>query len=293
MKSLSDIIAEAQKKKVAVGHFNISNIEGFWAVVRAAKNLNVPAIIGVSEGERAFIGVAQVKALVDTVKADKTYPPIFLNADHTYSYEKCVEVIDAGFDAVIFDGTELSLEDNIATTKKVVEYARKKNPGMLVEGELGYIGKSSEVRATLGTDVEAAQKLLTKPEDALRFVKETGIDLLAPAVGNFHGVLQNIEVTKSAKKIQPKLVGEISKAVDIPLVLHGGSGSEDFEVRAAIENGIAIVHINTEMRMAYRNAIRRSLEDNPDEVAPYKIAKPAVVAIQKVVEEKLKLFNNL
>ena len=164
---------------------------------------------------------------------------------------------------------------------------------MLIEGELGYIGKSSEVRATLGADVEAAQKLLTKPEDAARFVKETGIDLLAPAVGNFHGVLQNIEVTRNAKKIQPKLVGEISKATNVPLVLHGGSGSEDSEVRAAIENGIAIVHINTEMRMAYRNAIRASLQENPDEVAPYKIAKPAVIAIQKVVEEKLKLFNNI
>jgi len=293
MKTLREVIAEAQEKKVAVGHFNISNIEGFWAVVRAAKNLNVPAIIGVSEGERAFIGVAQVKALVDTIKSDKTYPPIFLNADHTYSYEKCVEVIDAGFDAVIFDGTELSFEDNIATTKKVVEYAKKKNPGMLIEGELGYIGKSSEVRATLGTDVEAAQKMLTKPEDAAKFVAATGINLLAPAVGNFHGVLQNLEVTAAAKKIQPKLVGEISKATKTPLVLHGGSGSKDSEVRAAIENGIAIVHINTEMRMAYRNAMRQSLQDNPDEVAPYKIAKPALVAIQKVVEEKLKLFNNL
>ena len=293
MKTLREVIAEAQEKKVAVGHFNISNIEGFWAVVRAAKNLSVPAIIGVSEGERAFIGVPQVKALVDTIKADKTYPPIFLNADHTYSYEKCVEVIDAGFDAVIFDGTELSFEDNIATTKKVVAYAKKKNPGMLIEGELGYIGKSSEVRATLGTDVEAAEKLLTKPADALRFVKETGIDLLAPAVGNFHGVLQNIEVTRSAKKIRPELVGEISKATNVPLVLHGGSGSEDAIVREAIENGIAIVHINTEIRMAYRNAIRRSLEENPDEVAPYKIAKPAVIAMQKVVEEKLKLFNDI
>ncbi len=124
-------------------------------------------------------------------------------------------------------------------------------------------------------------------------MKETGIDLLAPAVGNFHGVLQNLEVTAAAKKIQPKLVGEISKATKTLLVLHGGSGSKDSEVRAAIENGIAIVHINTEMRMAYRNAMRQSLQDNPDEVAPYKIAKPALVAIQKVVEEKLRLFNNL
>jgi fructose-bisphosphate aldolase class II len=293
MKTLREVVAEAQAKKVAVGHFNISNIEGFWAVVRAAKNLNVPAIIGVSEGERAFIGVAQVKALVDTIKADKTFPPIFLNADHTYSYEKCVEVIDAGFDAVIFDGTELSFEDNIATTKKVVEYAKKKNPGMLIEGELGYIGKSSEVRATLGADVEAAEKMLTMPEDAKKFVEETGINLLAPAVGNFHGVLKSVEVTRVAKKVRPELVLRISQATQTPLVLHGGSGTDNSLVQQAIQNGIAIVHVNTEMRMAYRNAIRASLQENPDEVAPYKIAKPAVGAIQKVVEEKLKLFNNI
>jgi len=293
MKTLRECIQDAQKNKVAIGHFNISNIEGFWAVINAAKNLNVPVIIGVSEGERAFIGVKQVKALIDTVKNDTSYPPIFLNADHTYSYEKCVEVIDAGFDAVIFDGTGVSFEDNIAMTKKVVAYAHAKNPGMLIEGEIGYIGKSSEVRATLGADVEAAQKMLTTPEDASRFVKETGVDLLAPAIGNFHGVLQNIAVTRTAKKIQPVLVAEIYQATGIPLVLHGGSGSEDSLVREAIQSGIAIVHINTEMRMAYRNAIRQSLQDNPDEVAPYKIAKPAVIAMQKVIEEKLKLFNNL
>ncbi|HUD04120.1 MAG TPA: class II fructose-bisphosphate aldolase, partial [Candidatus Paceibacterota bacterium] len=152
---------------------------------------------------------------------------------------------------------------------------------------------SSEVRATLGADVEAAQKMLTTPGDASRFVKETGVDLLAPAIGNFHGVLQNIAVTRTAKKIQPALVAEISKATKTPLVLHGGSGSDDALVREAIVSGIAIVHINTEMRMAYRNAIRQSLQDNPDEVAPYKIAKPAVIAMQKVIEEKLKIFNNL
>lgn len=293
MKTLRECIADAQAKKVAVGHFNISNLEGFWAVVRAAKNLNVPVIIGVSEGERAFVGVPQIKALVDTIKSDKSYSPIFLNADHTYSYEKCVEVIDAGFDACIFDGTELSFDDNVATTKKVVEYAKKKNPGMLIEGELGYIGKSSEVRSDLGADVEAAQKMLTRPEDALRFVSATGVDLLAPAVGNFHGVLKSVEVTHEAKKVRPELVLEIATATGIPLVLHGGSGTDDALVRAAIRNGIAIVHVNTEMRMAYRNALRQSLQENPDEVAPYKIGKPAVAAMQKVVEEKLKLFNNL
>src|SRR3990167_8979380 len=122
IKTLREYIAEAEEKKIAIGHFNISNLEGFWAVVNAGKKLDLPVIIGVSEGERDFVGIAQIKALADSVKAEGL--PIFLNADHTYSFDKIKEVIDAGFDSVIIDEAEKSFDENLKVTKEAVEYAK-------------------------------------------------------------------------------------------------------------------------------------------------------------------------
>lgn len=288
MMSLKEYIAEAQQKHVAIGHFNISNIEGFWAVVKAAKTLDVPVIIGVSEGERDFIGVKEVRALVTTVR-DELNHPIFLNADHTYSVDRVKEVVDAGYDAVIFDGAGISFEENVKQAKACVEYACAHNPGMLVEAELGFIGKSSKVLDAIPEGVDLSESALTSPEKAKEFVDATGVDMLAPAVGNFHGMLKG--------GVDPKLnidrVREISQAVGIPLVLHGGSGNSGDDFVGAIDAGIAIVHINTEIRVAYRDALKLFLQENPEEVAPYKIMRPSLLAMQKVIEAKLKLFNKI
>jgi len=143
MKTLREHIKEAEEKKVAIGHFNISNLEGFWAVVNAAKNLKLPVIIGVSEGERDFVGIRQVKALVDTMK--NIGLPVFLNADHTYSVERVKEVVDAHFDAVIIDGAEKSFDENLKMTKESVAYRDSANKEIIIEGELGFIGKSSKI----------------------------------------------------------------------------------------------------------------------------------------------------
>src|SRR3990172_2707596 len=144
MRELKDYIKEAEKNKVAIGHFNISNIEGLWAVFNAAKSLNVPVIIGVSESEINFIGVKQAVALVKSLREEYDYP-IFINADHTYSFDKVKEAVDAGYDAVIFDATNLPFEENIKITKQCVNYAKKVNPDIVVESELGFIGSSSKV----------------------------------------------------------------------------------------------------------------------------------------------------
>jgi len=141
---LREAIKEAEEKGVAIGHFNVSDSEAVHAIFNAAKKLNVPVIIGVSEGERDFIGVNQVRALIDSLKKEHGYP-IYLNADHTYSFERVKEVIDAGFDAVIFDGTKVSAEENVKLAKKSVEYARSSGKDILVEAELGYIGTSSKL----------------------------------------------------------------------------------------------------------------------------------------------------
>ena len=288
MKTLREITLESKSRKVALGHFNISNSDGLWAVFRAARSLSVPVVIGVSEGERDFIGVRQVVALVKSLRDEFDFP-IFLNADHTYSFERVKEVVDAGFDSVIFDGAQLSFEKNVALTKKCVEYARGCGRDVLVEGELGYIGQSSKILDAIPDGVLLDDKSLTDPQKATEFVKETGVDLLAPAVGNMHGMLKG--------GIDPKLniirVREIAESVKIPLVLHGGSGNSDDDFRAAIAEGVSMVHINTEIRLAYKQGIMSSLSENPDEVAPYKFLKPAVQAMEDVVVKKLKVFNGL
>jgi fructose-bisphosphate aldolase class II len=155
---------------------------------------------------------------------------------------------------------------------------------MIVEAEIGYIGSGSNIKDT----IPEGAGILTKPEEAKKFVELTGIDMLAPSVGSIHGLI------KSGKPhIDGELVAEIKKATGVPLVLHGGSGLRDEDFTNAIKAGISIIHINTEIRIAYDEALKRSLADNPNEVAPYKILQPAVDAIEKIVYERLKLFNNI
>jgi len=286
--NLSEYVREAEKKKVAIGHFNVSDTSGLWAVFNAAHKLKLPIIIGVSEGERKFIGVRQIVALVKSIKEEFNYP-IFLNADHTYSFEGVKEAVDAGFDSVIFDGAKLAFEDNLSLTKKSVLYAKNKNPDILVEGELGFIGTSSKLLEAIPEGATVESQFLTKPEIAAEFVRETGISLLAPAVGNMHGMLK----TGHNPKINTERIKELRKSAGVPLVLHGGSGISDEDFTKAVKAGISIIHINTEIRLAYRQSLKLSLQDNPDEVAPYKFLKPSLVAMEKVVSERLRLFNNL
>lgn len=288
MKTLRECITEAENKRVALGHFNVSTVEGIWAIARAARELGLPVIIGVSEGERDFLGVRQTAALVKSVR-DELAQPVFLNADHTYSFDRAKEAIDAGFDAVIFDGSRLPLAENIVETKKCVDYARQVSPAIVVEGEIGYIGASSKLLEEVPAEVRLGPDDLTSSEEAHRFVVETDVDLLAPAVGNIHGMLKD----RPDPALDIERVKLIRQAADVPLVLHGASGNTDDDLRRAIAAGVAIIHINTELRVAYRDALKQSLQENPDEVAPYKILKPAGLALQKVVEKKLKLFNNL
>lgn len=286
MKKLKEVISAAESDKVAVGHFNISNIEGLWGIFRAAQSLNVPVIIGLSEGERDFVGVNQAVALVKSIREEYEYP-IFINADHTYSFDRVKEAVDAGFDAVIFDGAKLPVKENISITKQCVDYAKSVNQDILVEAELGYIGTSSKMLDEVPEGVILDQ--LTTPDDAKRFVDETGVDLFSPSVGNIHGMLKGV----SNPKLNIERIGEIRKAAGVPLVLHGGSGIKDDNFTEAIAAGMGIVHINTEIRIAYRDAVKKSLEENPDEIAPYRLMKPSVEAVREVVEKRLRLFNNL
>ena len=288
MKSLREYVADAATNGVAIGHFNASTVAMVRAIFHAAQKLSVPVIVGFSEGERDFFGVRQAVAYVKSLREEFDYP-IFSNADHTYSFERVKEAVDARFDAVIFDGAELPFDENLKLTAASVAYAREHNAGMMVEGELGFIGKSSSVRAEIPKGVNISEEFFTKPEEAARFVKETGIDLFAPAVGNIHGMLAN----GHDPALNLKRMKEIHDAASVPLVLHGASGNSDSDLSAATKSGASIIHVSTELRTAYRTAIQLALQQNPDEVAPYKYLRSAVSAVEKVVREKLIIFNHL
>lgn len=281
MKTLREAISEAREGGYALGHFNISDSNQFNAVVAAATAADMPVVIGASEGERKFIGVKALAALVASARAEGR--PVYLNADHTYSIELVKEAIDAGFDSVIFDGSHLSMEENIAHTREAVAYARASGHDVLVEGEIGRIGTSSKLLDAPPEDIDLE---LTTPDDAARFVRESGVDLLAPAVGTMHGRLKSGEMPH----IDSARVAALREAADVPLVLHGGSGSRDEDFVAAIKAGITLVHINTDIRIAYRKGIEAGFATDADEIAPYRFLAPGVEGVQKATERFIRLF---
>jgi len=288
IKTLREYILEAHEDGKAIGHFNVANSEALMAVFNSARELNVPVIVGASEGERDFFGIPQIVASVKAIR--ETYDfPIFLNADHTYSVERVKEAIDAGFDSVIYDGVTLPMEENIKNTKECVDYARASGRDVLVEAELGFIGKSSKVLDELPDGAEVTKEMMTDVDTAEHFVKETGVDMLAPAIGNVHGMLRS----GFNPRLDSERVKEIRDRVGIPLVLHGGSGSQTGDFLDVIKNGVDVVHISTELRVAFRKGLEESMSANLDEVAPYKYMNGAVSSMQKAVDAKLRLFNNI
>lgn len=286
MKTLRECLSEAEEKKVAIGHFNISNLETLWGIWEAAHEINVPVIIGVSEGERKFVGLKQARILIESLREEYGHP-IFINADHSYSFETFKAATDVRYDSAIFDGTQKSIEENIAETKKCVEYARSVDPEILVEGELGYIGTSSKLLDELPPGVSLENQ--TTVEDAKRFVSETGVDLFAPAVGNVHGMLKNTP----EPKLNIERIQEIREAIGVPLVLHGASGNSPEDLTKAIVAGIAMIHINTEIRFAWKRGALDSFNNNSEEIAPYKLMQKARAEVKRVALEKLKIFNNI
>jgi fructose-bisphosphate aldolase, class II len=287
MKTLREILRDAERRKVAVGHFNFSDLVAFNAIVAAARELTLPVMVGVSEGEREFVGVAQAAALVKAVREEYGHP-IFLNADHTHSLAKAEQAARAGFDEVIFDGSALKFEDNITQTRKAVEAIKSINPAIMVEGEIGWIGASSEILDKTPEGVG----ILSTPEEAKQFVDATKVDVLAPAVGNMHGMLQSMVHGEAQKRLNIERIAEIKAAAGVLMTLHGGSGTNDGDFKRAIKAGMNIVHVNTELRLAWRRGIESALAAKPQEVAPYKILPVAVEAVKKVVVGRLALFNS-
>jgi len=288
MHVLRDVLERAQTNGAAVGHFNVSDFVLLKAVFSSAQELKVPVIVGVSEGERAFVGTRQIAALVRSLREEFDYP-IFLNADHTHSLEKAIEAAKAGFDSIVFDLSALPFEENVRKTKAAVEALKTINPAILVEGEIGDIGTGSEIH----DEAPDLSRGLTSPEQAKQYVESTGIDILAPAVGNMHGMLKSMVQGTTKKRLDIPRIAQIKSATGVFMTLHGGSGTDDEDLRKAIAAGINIVHINTELRVAWRRGLEEGLAKHPQEVVPYKILPFAVDSVKQVTSSRLKLVNNV
>jgi ketose-bisphosphate aldolase len=287
MKTLREILQYADKQRTAIGHFNVSDQTTLKAVFEAARNLNLPVVVGASEGERKFLGVRQIAALVKSLREEYDFP-IFLNADHTHSLESAMEAAKAGFDWIVFDLSALPFEENIRQTKSAVQQLKAVRPEILIEGEIGDIGSGSEIHDT----APDLKKGLSTPTEAKRFVAETGVDTLAPAVGNMHGLLKSMVDGETKKRLDIERIRAIKDAAQIPMTLHGGSGTDDGDFLKAIAAGMTVVHINTEVRLAWRRGFDSAFAKHPEEIVPYKILPDVVDAIRNEVEARLALFSS-
>ena len=285
MSTLREVLQEAGGRRVAVGHFNFSELVVLKAAGEAASELDVPVVMGVSESEREFLGVRQAAALVQSMREEKGRR-MFLNADHTHSIAKAEEAARAGFDMIVFDASEKPLEQNIAETRRGVEAVKSIRPWVLVEGEVGYVGSGSEIHAKRPDNIR-----LTEPEEAREFVAETKVDLLSPSVGTTHGMLASMLRGTERKRLDIQRIAAIKKIAGVPLTLHGGSGTDNQDFREAIEAGIAMIHINTELRVAWRRGLEQALKKEVGSVAPYKVLPEVVREVKAVMVERLRLFN--
>lgn len=281
-KSKIRIFRDAQKKKIAIGQFNFSDISQFKAILSAAKKTKKTFIFGTSESESKFLTPSLAVKLRDIAEKELGFP-VILNLDHGKSFSYIKKAIEAGYDMVHFDGSNFSLKTNIKRTKEVVIYAKKK--GVIIEGELGYLRGGSFLHKNYA---KIKKEDLTSPDEADFFVKETKVDGLAVVIGNIHGVwakMPHLDLDR-LNMIKNKVGARAF------LVLHGGSGISKKSIKKAIQKGIRKININTEIRIAWRKGLEKTLNENKKEVIPYKLSPTISKEIEKVVLEKINLFNN-
>lgn len=274
-----ELYVKAKAGGYAVGAFNVSTIEAIKGVLDAAIELNSPVVIETSEGEMNYLGA---KLVADVVRdlAEGLSIPVGIHLDHGQGLASVQEAIEAGYTSVHIDASALPYADNLAVSKKVVQYAHER--GITVEGELGHVGGASEVH---DESAKMEKSTYTDPAKATEYVRESGVDILASSIGNIHGIYENepeLDFDRLAK------IGEIG----VPLSLHGGSGIPERQVKKAISLGITKVNVNTELRMAYTNTLHSELDAHPDEIVPYKYLPEEIEAVKKVVLEKIKMFGS-
>lgn len=272
------LLEKAEQGNYAVGAFNCNNMEIVQAIIEAAEEEQAPVIIQASQGAIKYAGLDYIVALVETAAKNATVP-VALHLDHGTSFEQVVQCIGRGFSSVMIDGSKLPLEENIALTNKILDMARPLN--ISVEAELGKIGGTED-----DVTVSEREASFTNPSEAKRFVDETGIKSLAIAIGTAHGQY------KGTPKLDFDRLAEIKKLVNIPIVLHGSSGVPDEDIQKAISLGVRKVNIDTNLREAFSDGVRAALAENPNEIDPRKILKPAKAAMKERVKEKIRVFGS-
>ena len=274
-----EMLKAAQDGKYAIGAFNCENMEMAMAIVAAAEAQHAPVMLQTTPSTVSYAGLdvyyANVRAL-----AERASVPVALHLDHGSSYELAVNAMQAGYSSVMIDGSHESFEDNIAVTRRVVEQAQAKD--IPVEAELGKVGgKEDDLDGGSGNGY-------TDPADAVEFVKATGVDSLAVAIGTAHGVYVGTPVLDVARLAEIRRALEAA-GVSIPLVLHGASGLTDESVRECIAQGICKVNFATELRQAYTAGVKEVLAKDPDVYDPKKYGKVAMAKVQALVEDRIKV----
>ncbi|MEG0977853.1 MAG: class II fructose-1,6-bisphosphate aldolase [Bacilli bacterium] len=276
--NMTEMLIKAKKEHYAVGQFNINNLEWVSAILDEVQELQAPVILGVSEGAAKYMGgVNTVVGMVKGYITDKNITvPVAIHVDHGSSFDFCKKAIDAGFTSVMIDASHHSLDENIAITKSVVDYAHAH--GVSVEAELGHVGGQED-------DVISQGVLYADPQECLRLVRESHLDCLAPALGSVHGPYHG------EPKLGFKEMAEISKLVEIPLVLHGGSGIPDFQIKKAIECGTCKINVNTECQQVFAAIVREVVAKDKEVYDPRKLVGPGKQGIKNVVKEKCEVFG--
>jgi len=267
-----ELLERAKKNKIAIPQFNINNFEWTKYILEECNLNNSPVIVGVSQTTIDYMGGYNiVSTMIKELDRELNIKvPVVIHLDHGENFEVCKKAIDCGFTSVMIDASSLPLEENIKITRQVVEYAEKYT--VTVEAELGSIGNN--------------RNLYTNVEEAKKFVKQTNIDSLAPSIGSMH----DIKIEKIV--LDTELCKKISKETNLPLVLHGGSGKDENNLKDAIESGICKININTELQIVWSNAIKRSLIQNGSIYDPRKIISSGEAEIKRVIKEKIDILRS-
>lgn len=272
-----EMLQRAYINRTVVYHFNINNLEWTRVILEKCNELNQDVILGVSEGAIRYMGgyhvvSSLVKSMIDDLDIKIN---VCLHLDHGSCFDSCKKAIDSGFTSVMIDASKLSFEDNVLETKKVVEYAHNNN--VTVEAELGHVGgMEDDVKSTI---------LLSNYDDCLRFIKETGIDSFAPAIGTVHGIY------KGELNINYDLISKLHDNTNIPLVMHGGSGLDDEVLKKAIACGINKININSDMQAVWCNAVRKFLDEDKNVYDPRKVIGSGVAAMKNFIENKYDILK--